>query len=434
MRDAIIALLVSISAIWSLRRPWIGVMGWTLFSLMSPHEQFGFAAASWPIGTVFAITTLIGLAVTKDRQNPMAGPGAWWLLAFMIWTCVTLPSSIFFDQSYPLWLRSMKIWLMVFVSLALITDLHKLNVFIWVNVISIAFYGVKGGLFTILSGGGYKVWGPGGFIQGNNEIALAVLAVVPLIRYLQLQTTNGRAAMAMTGAMALCVVMVLGSYSRGALLGLAGMGAFFWLKGRNKLRWGLLIVIISSLALSLMPEQWWDRMDTIKTYNADASALGRINAWWMAFNLAKDRVFGGGFMIWTGIVFQKYAPVRDDVHAAHSIYFQVLGEHGFIGLFLFLMIGATTWWTARGLINSARLDPKVRWAGDLGGMIQVSMIAYGVSGAFLSLAYFDLPYNVMMMAILARQFVKRQQEIPKSVPSPFLRQARPQAAVPGPPA
>jgi probable O-glycosylation ligase (exosortase A-associated) len=432
MRDAVIALLIVGCALWSLRQPWIGVMAWTLVSLMSPHEQFGYAAASWPVGTVFAATTLFGLAITKSRQNPLAGPGAWWLLAFMAWTCVTLPASIFFDESYPLWVRSMKIWLMVFVSLALITDRRKLDIFIWINVVAIGYYGVKGGLFTILSGGHYKVWGPGGFIQGNNEVALAVLTVVPLMRYLQLQMTHKHAIMAMTAAMALCVVMALGTYSRGALLGLCAMGTFFWLKGKNKVRWGMLIVVIGMAALSLMPDQWWDRMDTIKTYDADASALGRINAWWMAFNLAKDRVFGGGFMIWTGVVFQKYAPVGDDPHAAHSIYFQVMGEHGFIGLFLFMMIGATTWWTARGLIKSARLDPAQRWAGELGAMVQVSMIAYAVSGAFLSLAYFDLPYNVMMMAILARLFVERQLSVSKVVQPQYQRRALPQASASGP--
>jgi len=409
MRDIVILLLLVVATVWALREPWIGVMSWTLVSLMSPHAQFGYSAAAWPVATGVAITTLVGLFTTKAKQNPFVGFPVWALLAFVIWVCITLPFSIFFDLSYPLWERSMKIYLMVFVTLALIDERRKLHVFVWINVISIAFYGVKGGIFTILTAGNHRVWGPGGFIEGNNEVALAVITVIPLMRYLQLQMTDRRASMIMTGAMALCVVTALGTYSRGALLGLAAMGSFFWLKSRNKLLWAVLILTVGSAALSLMPDQWWDRMDTIKTYKADTSAMGRINAWWMAFNLAKEKFFGGGFMIWTGQVFQRYAPDPEDVHAAHSIYFQILGEHGFVGLFIFLSIGVGTWMSARSMIKAGRQNPAQRWAADLGAMVQVSMIGYAVAGAFLSLAYYDLPYNVMAMAALGLRFARAEQ-------------------------
>ena len=147
--------------------------------------------------------------------------------------------------------------------------------------------------------------------------------------------------------------------------------------------------------------------------------MGRINAWQMAFNIAKDRFFGGGFMIWTGSIFQIYAPNPADVHAAHSIYFQVLGEHGFIGLFLFMGIGATTWWSARDLIRISRDQPRFKWAADLGAMAQVSMIAFATAGAFLSLAYFDLPYNVMIMVVVAQRLVRAEM----AKPMPRVQQA-----------
>lgn len=409
MRDTAILLALVVAGAWALKRPWIGVLGWTLVSLMSPHMQFGYAAADWPVATGFAVCTLIGLLVTKDRQNPMAGAPAWWLLAFIIWICITLPFSIFFDQSYPLWERSMKIFLMVFVSLALITDKRKLDIFIWVCVLSVAYYGVKGGAFTILTGGNYRVWGPGGFIEGNNEVALAVITIMPLMRYLQTQITNNRAKMIMGGSMALCVVMALGTYSRGAVIGLAAMGIFFWIKSKKRTHWGLAILILAIVGLSFMPDQWWERMSTIKSYQSDASSMGRINAWWMAFNLASDRFFGGGFMIWNGIVFQMYAPVPDDPHAAHSIYFQIMGEHGFVGLFLWMGIGVATWVVARDLIKIGQSIESFAWAAQLGAMVQVSIIGYAAAGAFLSLAYYDLPYNVMIMAIVARRYLQSAQ-------------------------
>ncbi|MFY9514102.1 MAG: putative O-glycosylation ligase, exosortase A system-associated [Rubrivivax sp.] len=430
MRDLVILAMLVVATLWSLRHPWIGVMSWSLVSLMSPHMQFGYAAAGWPVATGIAICTLLGLLVTKEKQNPMVGAGSWWLLAFALWICITLPFSIFFNESYLLWERSMKIYLMLFVTLALITTKFRLDVFIWICVVSIAYYGVKGGVFTILTGGNHRVWGPGGFIEGNNEIAIAVLSVVPLMRYLQLQMKNKRAVQIMTASMVLCVVTALGTHSRGALLALAGMGLFFWLKSDRKIVFGIAIVVLGIGALSLMPEQWWERMDTIKSYQSDASAQGRINAWWMAWHLAQDRIFGGGFSIWNSIVFQRYAPVPDDPHAAHSIYFQIMGEHGFVGLFLFMAIGAATWWAARDMNRIGRSRPDLKWATDLGSMIQVSMIAFAIGGAFLSLAYYDLPYNVMVMAMLGRRFAQQQALAPAGAGMP----APSAATLRGPPA
>jgi hypothetical protein len=41
-------------------------------------------------------------------------------------------------------------------------------------------------------------------------------------------------------------------------------------------------------------------------------------------------------------------------------------------------------------------------------MVQVSLVGYAVGGAFLSLAYFDLPYNMMVMVVLARKWVENR--------------------------
>ena len=79
-------------------------------------------------------------------------------------------------------------------------------------------------------------------------------------------------------------------------------------------------------------------MDTIATYDQDSSAMGRINAWWMAWNLASSQFVCGGYEIYNPTIFSMYAPNPFDVHAAHSIYFQILGEQGFIGLFLYLSL------------------------------------------------------------------------------------------------
>ena len=149
-------------------------------------------------------------------------------------------------------------------------------------------------------------------------------------------------------------------------------------------------------------------MNTINNYEEDGSAMGRINAWWMAWNLARDHFFGGGFDATTVENFLRYAPVAHDLHAAHSIYFQILGEHGFVGLGLFLMLWLFTWVSAGRLHKLGTANPETGWLSDLGGMCQVSLVGYAVGGAFLSLAYFDLPYNIMVLVVLGKAWYDRE--------------------------
>ena len=180
------------------------------------------------------------------------------------------------------------------------------------------------------------------------------------------------------------------------------MGTFFWLKSRNKVFTTLLAVAAATLILSVMPQQWFDRMATVTNYEQDASAMGRINSWKMAFNLAKDRPFGGGFDAFQWNTFAMYAPDPDDVHDSHSIYFEILGEHGFVGLGIFLLLGFMTWFTASSVIRIARNDPARRWAADLAAMVQVSLVGYASAGAFLGLAYFDFYYTLIAVVVLCK--------------------------------
>jgi putative inorganic carbon (hco3(-)) transporter len=85
-----------------------------------------------------------------------------------------------------------------------------------------------------------------------------------------------------------------------------------------------------------------------------------------------------------------------------------MGNHGFIGLFIFLGIFVSTYIWAGRLRREAMNIPEARWASDLGAMVQVSLIGFGVGGAFLSLVYFDLPYYLMMMVVLARVWVQKK--------------------------
>src|SRR5258705_9163921 len=132
-------------------------------------------------------------------------------------------------------------------------------------------------------------------------------------------------------------------------------------------------------------------MDTIKQGEQDGSAHGRVNAWRTGLNVALDRpLVGGGFRTYTEDIFLLYSPEPWNYHDVHSNYFEMLGEQGFIGLGLYMMLLFYSLITASTLKWRIRREPKLLWAQHFPDMLQVAILAYMLGGAFLGRAYFDL--------------------------------------------
>lgn len=409
MRDILVIAIVMAGCLAALRRPWIGIMVWTWLSIMNPHRYTYGMAYSAPLAAIAVASVVLGLLMTKDRESPFKASPVTWLVVFMVWMTLSWLAGMDPADDYEQWKKVMKIDAMIVLAVVLLHSKQHIFGLMWVCAGSLALLGAKGGLFTLKSGGDFHVWGPpGSFIEDNNEFALALVMTIPLIRFLQLQLQKGWARHGMTAAMVLCAGAALGSQSRGALLAISAMGFFFWWHGKNKLGVGLALVLIAVPLVMFMPDSWSNRMSTIGAYQDDASAMGRISAWWSAWNSAFHYPFGVGFNSARQELFNLYSPYQDMARAAHSIYFQVLGNHGFVGLFLFLGIFVATWRSAGWLRTQKFASPDAKWCNELGTFCQVSLAGYAVGGAFLSLAYFDLPYNIMVMVVLTRIWVEKQ--------------------------
>jgi probable O-glycosylation ligase (exosortase A-associated) len=425
MRDVLVTLIVFGSLPYIFKKPWLGMVMWIWISVMNPHSQGWGFARTYPFAAIIAGVTILSMVFSKEKKKLPITPVTMTFILFALWMSVTSLFAIHPDQVGDQWSKVYKIFGMTLVVLMLMTERKHIEWMIWTVVVSVGYYGIKGGFFTIRTGGSERVWGPAGtFIEGNNEVALAFVMVIPLMLFLRTLTTHKWGRHALVASMLLLAVAALGSYSRGALLAIGAMAFFLWLKSKEKLTLGVLMAIAVPALMMFMPDKWHERMDTINTYEQDSSAMGRINAWHMAFNLATDRPLGGGFQIYDAQVFARYAPNPDDIHAAHSLYFQVLGEHGFVGLFLYLLLGFQTWRTASWVVRRTRLHTELKWAHDLATMTQVSLLGFMVGGAFLSLAYFDVPYYLMAGLVALRLVVEQElKRIRQTSAKPALRAA-----------
>ena len=126
---------------------------------------------------------------------------------------------------------------------------------------------------------------------------------------------------------------------------------------------------------------------------------------------------GGGFNVLPNPnVFLRYEPrpLPGDLISCgpHSIYFQLLADQGCVGLGLFVALVGSCFWTLFSLRKKARYVPSAIWIVNYSTMIEIGLLAFMISGAFLGFVYLDLIYQiigtVVVLKILFRQEIAAQ--------------------------
>ncbi len=415
MRDILITAIVFGVLPMIFKNPHFGVLLWSWIGYMNPHKLGWGFATSFPFALIIGVVTIAASIISRKKLLFFWTPTVGWLVLFNVWMLITTIFSLQPEESWPQFEKIFKIQLVIFITLWVMHDREKIQSLIWIIVLSLGYYGLKGGVFTLTSGGGSHVLGPpGSFFSGNTEIGLALVMVLPLVWYLYLSTAKLWIRNGLLMSMFLIPFAILGTQSRGALLAIAAIGLFLWMKSRKKLVLFVAMLLFIPILISLMPQTWHDRMHTMKDHEQDASAKGRIQAWTFALNLAVERpLVGGGFEAFTAENYERFSPGLVDqgtgrYHDVHSIYFEVLGEHGFVGLAIFLILGFSAWRIANKIIKLSKSSDQNKWASDLASMIQVSFIGYAVGGAFLGLAYVDLVYHLLAILILVLRIVESE--------------------------
>jgi probable O-glycosylation ligase (exosortase A-associated) len=333
------------------------------------------------------------------------------LLMFFAWTGITTIFAFHPAESYETWLKLAKTMLMAFLIPIVIYRKEHVRLLLWVLLLSLAYYGFKGGIFVLLTRGAEKVYGPeGSTITDNNALAVALVMLIPLLRYLQLTSRAAAVRWGLAGIMIASGIAVIGSYSRGAFVAIGAMVVFFCWKTKRKLQVLFVLALAVPMVLSMMPERWHSRMDTISNYQQDGSAQMRLNSWGTAINIANDRpLVGSGFEMASPLVYRLYAPDPSfPPQVAHSIYFQAIGEHGWVGFALYIWLYYTFWRYAKALSKATRNRPDLEWAYHFGLMTQVTLVGFAAGGAFLSLIVFDVPYYLIMAMVVMRRLVAEE--------------------------
>jgi probable O-glycosylation ligase (exosortase A-associated) len=420
MRDIILVAIILGSVPICFFKPYFGILLWVWVAYFNPHRfTWGFAY-SFPLATVIAIPTLLGIVFTrKVNRHPWVLQTVL-LLAFWAWICFTWVVAthvpIFADHIEEGKLQLIevsKVLLMTFVVIFLVDSRKKLEGLFLVTALSFGILALKGALFGIRTSGEFRVWGPpGSFIADNNDFGLALNMTLPMMFFLARETTNRWLRLLLWASFFASVLAVILTYSRGALLGLVVVLGALLLKARRKVLGGVLLIAAAFFVIAFAPSAWMDRMGNFAHGQVDNSAQGRLDAWHFAWALASHYpITGGGFETFTPGLYQRFTPELSFA-GPHSIYFQTLGDQGFVGLGIFLLTLGSCFYSLRRIRRQVRGQPSLAWIKNYSSMLEACLLGYIVSGAFLPRAYFDLWFQLAAATALLKILYRQEREFP----------------------
>lgn len=400
MRDiAIVTMLLSF-AILALYRPWLGVLGLAVFSYMHPQGYAQGFAKDIPVFLIlFGIASLSTLAHYIRTRPPYILPFDWRLFCLTglwLWFAVSSYFAIFPSGALEKYADVLKILPPLLLTLSLIDGREKLRYLIIAIVASILLVAVKGGYWAVMTGFHDRVYGPpGSQYADNNEFAIAVAMAIPLLFVWLRESQDKLLRMVILGGILLCYGSVLSSWSRGGMLALAVVTLMLLWHSKKKLLAIPLIALLLAGFFVQLPGNWFDRMETLTAVEQDGSAQSRLAAWRIGLEFVLNHpVTGGGFDAWPALTLSTGRPID-----WHSAYVEMAAEHGLVGLAIWslLLIGTLGSLTRLGMTAARK---GLAWAADYAAMLRASLLAYMVGGLTLGIAYWELPYHLVVIAIM----------------------------------
>ena len=410
VRDAAFVASMVLLLPLAVARPFVGVLLLAWFLLMGPERLVYGPAASMPWLTMVFAATVFGCALAGEpRRLPLNVTTILLIALTVLFTVTALAAPGNPAGVLAKWEGIATGLVAALLSAALVTDRRRLHALLWVMAIAIGYYGIRGGVLSIADGGTYRAWAPEGLpIAEAGPLAVAVVVALPLMNYLRLHSRSPVARVGLVAAMALCLVAVVASGSRGALLALAASCvALGWGRGPRAMAGGVAAAVLVA-GLALMPSLLGGAGEGAALLDAAPSAAERLATWESAFRLAlANPLTGAGFSALSqgevvGIV-SPGAPGRP----AGSIWFEVLGEAGFLALAAWIALAVSGLRQARHLAAIPAERADLAWARDLGRMARVSITAFLVGGSFFSLGYWSFHWTLLVALASAAAILRR---------------------------
>jgi probable O-glycosylation ligase (exosortase A-associated) len=410
-------------------RSFLFVLAYIYIDITTPQQLTYWLLQPVPVSMIGFTLAFVGWLVSAGKDRAVIGWTQVILTILMCYCLYTTLTADFPDNAMLKWDWVWKVLLFgMFLPLTLITP-RRIEAVIVVAILSASALIVPAGIKTLVTGGGYAtldlmVEGNSGLHESSTLSCVAIM-ILPLLSFLQ---RNGRifppgwtVSLYTTALGFACILVTIGTQARTGLVCIAVLGLLRLrtAKYRSLYLGGALAATL--IAIPFLPASFMDRMSTIKTTQSNHSAATRLAVWAWTLDYATSHPMGGGFDAYLGnkVRYETVASadlgspdgrspasatsgiVEDKARAYHSSYFEMLGEQGWPGLFLWLGLHGL------GLVRMERLfkagrratDPHRRWLTDLAGALQQAHLIYLVGAVFVGIAY--LPFSFMILGLEA---------------------------------
>jgi len=430
VRDlAFIAFLVALFGM-GLRKPFLLVLAYVYIDIVSPQRLTYLLLNTVPISLIAVGMAVIAWALVDDKRDARFAPRQAMILLLLGYCYLTTRSADFPIEALEKWDWVWKaLAFAVFLPLTLRTKLRieALLLFIVLSASSII---IVGGIKTVASGGGYgelnlMVANNSGLYEGS-IISTVSICLIPIVLWFARHGTifapDWRVRTFCYALIFACLLIPVGTSARTGLVCIVLLAVLMLRDVKRRLLYLGALALAGTIALPFLPSAFSERMSTIKTYQADESASTRIAVWKWTWDYAKLHPFGGGFEAYRQNQI-RYDTIKsvgtgasatvernltvDKSRAYHSSYFEMLGEQGFPGLILWLLINGI------GIVRMEILRRRYRdgdfaWAGSLAGALQHGHLIYLLGGAFVGIAFQPFLYMLMSAQIGLDTYLARK--------------------------
>lgn len=399
------------------------IWGWTGLIAIDNY-LFGFMAPI-KLNFIFALITFLMILLKKDTERGTIPFNATVVLFILFFLQGSLSAIFAYEGNRLNWFLYDRFWkeiLFAFIMPLVIFKRYRIHAFVLVMCLGMGFHGLIDGLKFFSSGGSHLVRGFVKFGDNNHFAVMLVMAIPPLL-YMSSYAKHPLLRLSALTAAVITIAAVIGTHSRGGFVAMTAVALWLVLTSRKRLP--ALTVFIAGVifVIAIAPSAWTERMETIQEAEQESSFMTRVEAWQVSSAIAlHNPVLGGGFHavatqpVWDRFKGQKgllgfvdVGFVSDVFRAAHSIYFEVLGDMGFLGFFIFMAL------LLNALKNSIQINRLAKqggldleWAVDLSRSLAATIFAFMVGGLTVSIAYTEFIYMAVMLMEVLKQEVKRQ--------------------------
>jgi probable O-glycosylation ligase (exosortase A-associated) len=427
------------------------IWGWTGLIAIENY-LFGFMAPV-KLNFIFALITLTLILFKRDSERGSGLLNTTTVLLVLFFLQGTASAVFAYEGNYLNWNLYDRFWKELLFALLMplvMVKRYRIHAFVLMICLGMGFHGLIDGLKFFSSGGSHLVRGFAKF-GDNNHFAVMLVMAIPSLLYM---ASYAKARWLRLGALAVAIITVaavIGTHSRGGFVAMAAVGLWLVLTSRKRLPALAFFVAGAVFVFVLAPAEWTQRMETIQEADQDSSFMSRVEAWQVSSAIAlRNPMTGGGFHavatqpVWDQFRGQKGLLPFIDVgfesniyRAAHSIYFEIMGDMGLSGFLIFIALLLNAIKTATQTSRLAqRGGPPLEWAVDLSRTLMATIVAFMVGGLTVSIAYTELIYMVIMLTAMLRQEVQRSlatldaQSMSNQQPSSQLASPQPEARLP----